>query len=661
MAKNILKRVMLPYCVRTLSQASCFWFFWLCAKVAFGQEPDTRWGKVSTEEWQLQKCNFDSTASAIILFEKGKLFFRNNLAVITYHRRIKLLNSRGLDYATVELPFIREDQLERISSVKAHTLLPSKDGRVRKIPVTRQEEFEQTLDARLGVVKFTFPEAVPGAIFEYKYEFTTRRLVSLQPWYFQHEIPCRYSHFEADIPGYLTYNAVKIGDRLIEKYPDDQQSEWFLENMPGYKDEAFVFQPLDYADQIRFQLSYYLKSDQGPLYGPGAMVPFVPDWEALAQRMLKSYQPFTRYEEEALDFLKEKQLYIPVNETGLQILLEEVQSIFLWNGYEGIYSSQSLDQLLISRKGNLADLNLALHMFLRAKGFDAQLMLISSREHGKLIEDFPLLQQFNRLINRVQIGSDIYFINAVQDPYAYPYYMLDPDDFNHYGLPLIREKTALEPMRNWPQTERRFELSLNAKQAARLEATYKGYAAIEELYHHEKGTFHQEEWDLAGGSLRFEFDGGTNGISRKGGAVKVQYKSQESQLPDTILFFELGWLSAFAQSPIPPNAKRHFPVEFTYPQRETIQLSIAKSKEMELIHLPNKHLFYLPEQRGRFVYQVQETATDIVLTVDLSLREIFFQPTDYADLYSFFEQVEAALSQQLVIRLRSLPPQKSDR
>jgi hypothetical protein len=110
------------------------------------QNPKQKWGKVSNEEWEMTICPFDSTAGAIILFDKAKITFRGSEAVIFRHRRIKILDKSAMEYADVDIPFYRYKNLEKITNLKVQTLKKNDQGKVEKITLENTEEFEQIRD-----------------------------------------------------------------------------------------------------------------------------------------------------------------------------------------------------------------------------------------------------------------------------------------------------------------------------------------------------------------------------------------------------------------------------------------------------------------------------------------------------------------------------------
>src|SRR5690606_23989395 len=76
---------------------------------------------------------------------------------------------------------------------------------------------------------------------------------------------------------------------------------------------------------------------------------------------------------------------------------------YKWNRFTAIHPRISNRDMEKARNGNAADLNLMLNSFLKAKGFDVELVLLSSRNNGKLITSYPYLRQFDLMVNLVTL------------------------------------------------------------------------------------------------------------------------------------------------------------------------------------------------------------------------------------------------------------------
>src|SRR5690606_20106245 len=83
--------------------------------------------------------------------------------------------------------------------------------------------------------------------------------------------------------------------------------------------------------------------------------------------------------------------------------------------------------------GNSTDLNLLLNSILDAKELNTNLILLSSRDNGKIFTSYSYLGQFNYVVNLVRLSDQSsYLIDASNMDFDLGYAPLR--DYNHYGL-----------------------------------------------------------------------------------------------------------------------------------------------------------------------------------------------------------------------------------
>ena len=610
------------------------------------QKPEKiKWGKVSKEEWKMTVCPFDSTAEAIILSDVASLRFRGSDAVIFRHKRIKLLNKRAFKYADIDIPFYHYKNTERVVGLKAQTLIRLPNGKVKTVAVSNKEEFEETINEYWGRVRFSFPAVEEGVIIEYKYEFNTSNIYFLEPWYFQNELPTRYSDFSVFIPESLDYNAIKIGRRIQEYYSKKDGNQWILRDLPGFRNEKMVFQTKDYADQIRFQLSAYRSFENGITKTVGVLK----DWEDLSEQMMEAYIGFTRKDKAAQSYLEEHKLLGTINTETLQKIVHHIQTSFSWDQFNSIYLDQRLKEFLEVKKGNTAELNLWCYLLLKTAGFEVKPVLISTRRHGKLVKNYPLLSQFNRVVNQLKIGEELYYIDVTPDPIGHPYFLTPRNDLNYFGLLLDGENSGLIELDHWPRSQKDLILLLDLAGKSELLTRYDGYFAIDQLAS-EKAFWDGKEWNLFGQNLRFAFENGKNKLPEHG-KLEIRYQV-EQQIDESGGYIYLSPIdiSDFKEIPFQETQERSFPVEFDFPFVSNIQLRIKKTDTYQLEELPKAKSLHLPDRKGRFTYSVKELDDEYMLIISVQVKEAIFPAYDYSVLREFYKQIREKLSEPIVFK-----------
>ena len=93
-------------------------------------------------------------------------------------------------------------------------------------------------------------------------------------------------------------------------------------------------------------------------------------------------------------------------------IYEFIRDNYTCTDYSAVYLSQSIKKTNQLKKGNVADINMLLVAALRIAGFDANPVLLSTREHGKTYDMYPLLDKFNYVIAQVNINDKTYLLDA---------------------------------------------------------------------------------------------------------------------------------------------------------------------------------------------------------------------------------------------------------
>ena len=416
-------------------------FFSLHLAKAQEQETNLKWGKVSAEEIALNECTFDSSASAVILFDVGEINFRGGVANIFRHRRIKILDRKGLDYADVKIPYYKYKNVENIHSLKAQTLKVDAQGKVQKMELSNKDIFDNQLDERWGEQSFSFPAVEEGTIIEYKYTLSTKDIYFLEAWVFQNELPTRHSQLKVEIPSSLTYRYLMHGANLLKKYRGnvDSNNSWILNNIPGYKNEDFVFNYLDYTDKIQFQLENYKTS--GIENGGGIeTVSVLQTWPEVVADLNDMHKFFLRKNKLTEQLLANIILPKDNDKEKAQKIFYWVQQQVAWNGYYSYLHSQQGKDLLSTKKGNSAEINLLLINLLRGAGLAADPVLISTRRHGKVYKGHAFINQFNHLIVQLKLKEKVILLDAATSLDGQAYDVMPIMNLNETGLVLEEEE-----------------------------------------------------------------------------------------------------------------------------------------------------------------------------------------------------------------------------
>jgi hypothetical protein len=616
---------------------------------AFAQKVNTRWSKVSKNEWQLEQCSYDTTASAVILFDVGRLYFRGSIAIIERHRRIKILDKSGLDYANVVLSYVHQNGLESVRDVSAQTI-NLVNGKTKTLEVNKNNIFDEEMDEYWAQVRFTLPSVAPGSIIEYKYSFSTENLYFIKPWFFQNEIPTLWSELRVEPSQNLSYNIVKFGKQL--RKTSNTENRWALRDLPSYKSASFVFHPEDYAEQIHFQLLSYEKW-KGPIRGGGLeTINVLRDWDELGEEVLGRFGYYFNHRKDITDITQTLTADAKTDEESVQRIYDYVVKNYKWNDYWSIQPGQTFNQLSKNQSGNSAEINLMLIAMLKAAGITADPVLVSTRHHGKVVESFPLLSQFNNLIARVELEGAPHFLDAALVHETRPFHLLPRENLNLRGFLVRKEAHEWISIKPSPESQVTSVLKLDlANRTGELAYRFKGYSAIiarerlqeagaaytpfeqnpeigDQLIAIKKPEIHSAP-DAESLELSFEFD----------------LPASEQEL---IYFSPLSW-SRFTEVPFKAK-ERYFPLELDFPFTDNLSIAIVLPEGFQPENLPENVNMMLPNQAARFIYNANHLSNQINITMRMGLKQTLFSAETYPLVKQLYEEINNKLSEPIVIK-----------
>lgn len=374
-----------------------------------GKKP--KWGEVSEEEMNYNSVIFEPDAGAVVLYEEGRAVIGNAFDTHVY-KRIKILNERGMEAAEQQLRYYTYKNLQSYRKLKAQTL-NVENGKTVAYPVDKKSFFDNDINEYYNVVKFTFPNLKVGSIIEFEYDFHDETMYYVDAWRFQNAYPTLYSKYEIENKSILDYISVAVGDKIVEysqKRPTT--TSWVLSNLPGYSSLDFLYNQEDMAERLVFQLRGYSK--QEGMYNKETHYKSVlAEWKDLTKQMAEKYTS-----QKNPGYAKEIAASIPdgTDETEtLKNVYEYFKKNYTWNRFVSIDPFQTGRETGKTKTGNSADLNLLLNTVLAAKGFEAEMVLLSTRSHGKIITSYPYLRQFNNSANLVRLPNGNSFLIDASD------------------------------------------------------------------------------------------------------------------------------------------------------------------------------------------------------------------------------------------------------
>lgn len=427
---------------------------------ALSQKKEIEFGKVTNQELEMTGYDKDEEAKAVVLYDKGKsIFFDTEKGYdirFTRHKRIKIFDKSESQHAEVSIPYFVDGygKTEIVKSIEAITH-NYENGRLVQKKLDPSTVYEEQINERWFNKKFVFPDVQNGSVLEFRYVLETPFHFNLPDWTFQDKIPTMYSEYEASMIPFYEYvfrvqgiskfdhqtsivskvdrtwgNVAKVYGSNVGRGVEfqDYVHTYVLKDIPAFKDESYISSLNDYIIKMDFQLAKF--------HSPtGNTSEIISTWPELNEALLK-HDDFGKYlkksSRQAKKILKEELNLSGLEETDKAVkIIEYVKSNFEWNGNNSKYASRSVNEFLKERVGNAADINLFLVALLQEAGIEAEPVILSSRNNGKLHMAYPFDHYTNYVIALVKTPTS-FLADATED--LLPFNMLPPRCFNETGL-----------------------------------------------------------------------------------------------------------------------------------------------------------------------------------------------------------------------------------
>ena len=271
-----------------------------------------------------------------------------------------------------------------------------------------------------------FTKRKPGCIIEYKYNWNVDSYSNLPFWYFQEKIPVRYSEYDTSIPdlfyfrpqshvfqAYVTditktegrsYQDTYRGDdgqTHIESYPYNIENETrAMANVPSLPDEAYMSSFRDNVQALRFQfvsvkpLGGFARTHSDTWAKVGGILIDDDDFGGQLNRKLSNE-----------DVIINKAKALKTDDEKIAYVFNEVKNTMKWNDIDDWYTTDGTSHAWDSKTGNSAEINIILFHLLKKSGVEVYPMVVSTREHGRVVPFYTSTAQFNRTVVLAPVDS----------------------------------------------------------------------------------------------------------------------------------------------------------------------------------------------------------------------------------------------------------------
>ncbi len=638
--------------------------FILIQAFIFAQDaPVIKYGSVTPEEMAMTIEPSDSSAEAVVLFEKADIdiFYDQKAEIVTdYHFRIKILKASALERGSIKLNYISEKNYrERIEKVMGYTY-NDENGKIVATTLNKNSIFDAGLEGDLREVKIILSNVKVGSVIEYKYQRITPFEVMNTPrdWYFQSNIPTKWSELNVFLPREISYSLLSGGylpfyitERKEEKSVFNKMGTKFryvVKDAPAFRTQSFITTQKDYISKIEFQIRAYYSELKGGVIG------ISDSWTSIATT-LEEHDRFGGRLKSA-NFLKDIQpLFMMIGDTSERVdaIFKYMTAQFKWDGDYGILAYRDLKTVFETKKGSVGELNLLLLALLKRCGIKANAAILSTRAHGEIMKAYPKLNRFNyTIVATKRNGKDFYL--DVTEPFATPGLLAERCQNNKvcvlekdtgYILPLLPSKclsirvidVKVDSVTNTLNGTFTYVSTGNYALARRNAISVDGEA--DQLKYFKKNN---PNWEI--NDFKIE---NKNQASEQ---FKMSFNFQDEALQGANAKFYLSPLFAEGLTENPYKEKeRIYPIDLSFPHENIIMTKITLPKNFKVLELPKNKNIALPNLDGKFVFVVEQIDNVINIKSQLIISKSRFVPSEYFSLRDFYSTVLQKQMEQIIL------------
>ncbi|ULQ53712.1 DUF3857 domain-containing protein [Flavihumibacter fluvii] len=645
-------------------------------------KPDYKFGKVNGADFSVFPPASDPDAHAIIIGDVGKsTVLPNSKGGFGYQfnrrMRVKIVDIQGVSAGKFVIPMYLQkgsSAEEGITSLKAVTY-NLEGGKVVETRLAGDQVFTEKINTYYSLKKFSLPALKEGSIFEINYTIESDFLYDFRPWVFQHDYPCLWSEYTTDVPEYFDYNHLVKGSIpfTIETKKADARSynvqldvgsiemnnrgtvstvvninRWAIANVPALRKEKYTTSIENYRSEIEFQLAMISFPNQRPRI-------ITPKWSEVAKSLLE--------DEEFGAQLSGKNEWLDDYLKGIvgssQEPLEKAKKIYTYvrdnircEPRSSIYTTSTFKNLLKSKTGSVADLNLLLVAVLKHIKIDCSPVILSTRDNGFTNPMYPDLYRYNYVICQALIGEKVYLLDASVPDLSFGKlpancYNGEGRVINSVASPIILSADSI--------VDKSMSMAIlipagnEIKGKVSASSGYIGSLEQRNLIR-DNGlkSFNDEIINAYGPDLDIT-NIAIDTSEAHDAPIKLNYDIAYKINSEDNIYITPVFTPFYKQNPFAADTRK-FPVEMPYREDRTFILHMGIPAGYLVDDLPKPAKVILNDKDGVFEYQLSVEGENIQLRTRLVLSKANFQPEDYEGLRDFFGYVIKKQSEQIVLK-----------
>ncbi len=605
---------------------------------SFSQPAPARYGKVDIADLQMTVYDLDTTAEAVVLCDYG--VFNSNTFEFSRFKRVKILKKTGYDY-------LDETYYIPGSSALKGCTYNLENGEVVESKLKAESIFKERIYGDNYRFKAAMPDVKVGSVVDIYYSFTGLPSV----WYFQDDVPVRWSELRVPSTPYLTFQKSFYG---FEPLFLNEDGRWISKNMPALRAESYVNSIYNYMTKFEFEI-------QSITY-PGYYKFYTSSWDAVNTYLLEN-DNFGVPLKVVLFLTDESAALKKTNLQGLPLMTaacDLIKKKIKYNDEKSLYTSTDLSISYRKGSGNSADINISLIVLLKKLDFDAFPIVLSTRDNGIIPLTFPTIDKFNYVVAGVRYNNKVYCLDATEQ--NLPAGMLPFRALNGKGR--IIAKQGSEWVDLTPTADRKEVVYCNMKMdetgtlTGTITYTESDYEA---LYSRDSyKTFNSQdeyvkdmESDYPGLTINsFKFED-LDSIHKPLKEIMDVTLTGYADIIGDMISLRPMLIEQMESNPFKAE-KRKYPIDFGHATRSRFILNIEIPEGYEVSEMPKPGVIQIPDKSAKFTYKASQTGNTISLVANMEITRALYYESDYALIKEFFNQIISKESEVFMLKKKAI-------
>ncbi len=613
--------------------------------------PIQKYGYVDTAELKMTNCVFEKDAHAMVLFDRAVMVLTFPAIIMERQKRIKIFNEDAKDNGNIKIELTRKFGAQRILELEAETVTLN-NGKIEYTKLDPKLVYQEHIDQSKDEVVFSMPNVKAGSVIEYRYMLERQFSHNFPTWDFQGDLPTRYSQLNVFINPMLTFS---VYTRKNQPFVQDTASAfghvWALADVSSTKDEPFKRSDADVLQQLTFIISQFKYN--------GKIENINSSWAELGKGIAEDkdfFKPFDQGLHDEDELVKQAKA-LSTEDQKVAFLFNKVKTLMKWDEQEEWLSAHGIKSAWKKKSGNWGEINMILLRLLRESGVNAYPMLVSTREHGKIVADFANFDQINKLVTFVPVDTVKNYVLDASGKYNV-YNEVPFDLLNSYGLCLNREKSDYHLVflkKNDPVKQ---AVLIDAE--IRPDGSMKGTAQIASFSYNKSNylELNKKLDDKKYKEFLTDRDNNIKITSLKLEDAEVdslpltQYVDFSLDLPGTdekYIYFNPNLFTSLHQNPF-ISKDRFSDIDFGYNSVYSINGRYKLPAGYKIDALPKSMNLVIGDRSISFRRLIGEQDGYIMVNYTIVYKKSMYPQSGYDDIYAFYKKMTDILNGQIVLK-----------